>query len=83
MRGTENAGEMTGTHGRGWRSSSHTGSSLGMKQDVCISPRRARELTNVAVASSETFLALTLVLVWLGVGAGAAVLTGLVVAAVI
>lgn len=35
-------------------------------------------LTDVTVASSETFLALTLVLVWLCVGAGPAVLTGLV-----
>lgn len=35
-------------------------------------------LTNVTVASPETFLALTLVLVWLSVGAGPAILTRLV-----
>lgn len=44
---------------------------------------RGSELTDVAVAPSETVLTIALVLVWLGVGAGAAVLTGLVVAAVI
>lgn len=50
---------------------------------ACISPRMGLELTNVAVASPEAFLALALVLVWLRVGAGAPVLAGLVVAAVI
>lgn len=40
-------------------------------------------LTNVTVASSETFLALTLVLVWLCVGAGPAVLAGLVSATIV
>lgn len=40
--------------------------------------RQTRVLHNVTVASSETFLALTLVLVWLCVGAGPAILTGLV-----
>lgn len=38
---------------------------------------------NVTVASPETFLALTLVLVWLCVGAGPSVLTGLVGATVV
>lgn len=45
--------------------------------------KRGSELTDVAVAPSETVLTLALVLVWLSVGAGATVLTGLVVAAVI
>ncbi len=40
-------------------------------------------LTNVTVASSETFLTLALVLVWLCVGAGPAVLAGLVRATVV
>ena len=40
-------------------------------------------LTNVTVTASETFLALTLVLVWLSVGAGPAILTGLVGATVV
>lgn len=40
-------------------------------------------LTNVTVASSKTFLALTLVLVRLSVGAGSAVLTRLVSATVV
>lgn len=47
------------------------------------SGRRGSELTDVAVAPSEAVLTLALVLVWLGVGAGATVLAGLVVATVI
>lgn len=55
----------------------HTGGSVRARG------RQTRMFHNVTVAPSETFLALTLVLVWLRVGAGPSVLAGLVCAAVI
>lgn len=55
----------------------HTGGSVHTRG------RQTRMLHDVTVASSETFLALTVVLVWLCVGACPTVLTGLVGATVV
>lgn len=55
----------------------HTGGSVHTRG------RQTRMFHDVTVASSETFLALTLVLVWLCVGAGPAVFTGQVGATVV
>lgn len=54
-----------------------------MERERDVVSKRGSELTDVTVAPSETVLTIALVLVRLGVGAGATVLTGLVVATVI